>query len=255
MRKYTGMGYMRILSKRARLKRTGRLKAYHRLGRVAVRYRKRMIAGSRSKASRERVRNPAHASAKMSVGSCKMDANSRHTYSKIKKTAAGQKTVRLFKKFWKIKCPPSVKLLPGSGPVVPLMGMGTTDAVYLSSGDKGQRGKTRRVVKGSWTVASDSTGKHVLLLTKRPIQGPLKPVGYAPETHYIPPADVESAGTHKKGFHWRHIHGIDDEKKGIPKDKLHWPRVFADRGGKVDEHSNFVYGSTPTAKISDWMYG
>ena len=69
----------------------------------------------------------------------------------------------------------------------------------------------------------------------------------------MPPKDIEAAGTHKAGFHWKHIHGAKDGKN-IPLGELKWPKVYADRNGKVDSQSNFVYGSTKHGKITDWMY-
>ena len=188
---------------------------------------------------------------------CVMSPESRALFKKMTRTTAGRAVARRFKAFWKIPCPPSIKLMPG-GPkskTIPLVGMGYTLVVHLADKDKGKRGGKKRVLKGRWTVATEQTGRHVLLLSNRPIAGKFAPVGFAPETHYIPPPDVERAGTHKKGLEWRHRHGRDDEHKGIPRSKLHYPQVFADRNGKVDAHSNFIYGSTGTAKITDWMYG
>lgn len=238
---YTGRGYMALLNKRRRLKNSRRhRKAYLALGKRASAYRRRMI-------------NP-HPVQKRVPKSCSMDGNSRKVYRDVIKTKAGQETAKRFKQFWKIPCPPSVKGIPG-GPktTIPLMGMGTTDKVVLSSGNKGEHGKRERTIKGNWNVASDKTGKHVLMLGKRPMSGGLKFVGYAPVTFYIPPADVERAGTHKKGFVWKHKHGEADGTK-IPRNELEWPKVYADRDGKVDSSSNFVYGKTKHGKITTWMY-
>lgn len=243
-RRYNGKGYMALLRRRARSSGSARKK----LGKIAARYRARMI-------------NPKHPPTRMVNKPCVMDPESKALFSKITKTASGKKVARLFGKFWKIKCPPSVRIvssLPGSAKQpISLMGMGETTAVYLSSGNKGERGKRTRTVKGRWHVASDKTGKHVILLSERnkKISGPLKSVGFAPETHYVPPPDIEKIAPEieKAGAHWRHKHGERDGA-AIPLAELKWPVVYADRNGKVDENSNFLYGSTKHGKVSTWMF-
>lgn len=257
-RRYSGGGYMALLRRRARL---GRGKAYERLGRIAATYRRRMIAVV-GRINRRSVRgNPSgHTKGRMSKSKCAMDLSSKRLFAQVTSTSAGKQVASLFTKFWKVKCPPSVKVvseLPGKGTGKPvsLMGMGETQRVFLSSGDKGQHGKKTRTVLGRWYVASDPSGKHVILLSVRnkKISGPLKAVGYAPRTDYVPPPDVEKAGTHKKGYYWKHLHGERDGKD-IPLRELHWPVVYADRGGKVDKDSNFLYGSTKHGKIGTWMF-
>ncbi len=237
--------YAALLRKLSQLRKQRNFSAWRKLGKRAVKMRKRMIG-----------RNSKHAPVKMAKKQCLMDSKSKALFNKVIKTKAGKKVAKRFKQFWKIPCPPSVQLIKG-GPkaTIPLVGMGYTNEVHLSTGDKGECGNKKKVLRGQWTVATEKDGKQVLLLSKRPMSGKLKQVGFAPETHYIPPADVEAAGTHKANTHWRHIHGIDDNKEGIPKSKLKWPPVFADRDGKVDKDSNFVYGKTPTAKITEWMFG
>jgi len=241
-RKVTARGYNALIRRLVRLKRSGKYKQWNRTSKQASAYRKRLIAA-----------NPGSSHKACSM----MDAASRRMYQNAQKTQAGRKVAKLFKEFWKVPCPPSIKLLPGGpkGKTIPLVGMGYTLVVHLSSKDKGERGGTKRVLKGRWHVATEGTGRQVLLLSTRPISGKWGFVGFAPETHYIPPPDVEAAGTHKAGLEWRHRHGKDDKKQGIPPAKLHWPKVYADRGGKTDANSNFLYGTTPTARISDWMYG
>ncbi len=230
------------MKRRQRLKRSGKFRQWSALGKRASAYRKRMI-------------NP-HPVQKKMPKACSMDEKSKALYAKVLKTSDGKAVAKRFKQFWKLPCPPSVKLI-GGGPAkttIPLVGMGHTNAVHISSGQKGEKGKKTRIVKGHWQVATERTGKHVLLLSKRPMAGGLKLVGYAPQTTYIPPPDVEKAGTHKAGFIWKHIHGQSDGNGKIPKAQLIWPKVYADRDGKVDSSSNFVYGSTPRGKITTWMY-
>lgn len=246
--------YMAVLRKMAQQKRKGRFKAWFELGKRAIRMRRSMIAA-----------NP-HTPAQMPKYEpnlkAKMPPEFRAAYSAAVKTSEGRKVAKLFKEFWKIPYPPEIKFIPGGpkGKTVFLMGMGTAPEVHLSASNKGEKrsnpGKARTVVKGKWIIASDSSGRHVLILNQnRPIQKPFKFVGYAPETNYIPTPDIEAAGTHKKGKWWRHIHGENDSTKQFAEHKLKWPAVFADRNGKVDRNSNFMYGRTPSAKIRDWMYG
>lgn len=228
--RYSAKGYMALLRRLVKSKK----KAHSRLRRKASAYRRRMIA------------NPP----------CELKGDAKKVYQRLLKTNTGKQVARRFQKFWKIKCPPSIQMIKGGGSkITPLVGMGYTHEVHISDGDKGQRGRKNKVVRGRWTVCTEKSGKQVLLLTNRPLQPPLKEVGYAPETHYVPTPDVEKAGTHKAGSHWRHKHGEDDEHKGIPRKLLHFPKVYADRNGKVDGKSNFVYGKTPKGKITDWMYG
>lgn len=234
---------MKILKLRRRLKKTKQFTKWARLGKKATAYRKRMIA-----------RNRGHPRQTRRVKSVKMSPESKKLYESAIKTSDGKKVAKRFKQFWKLPGPPSVLAISG-GPkgLVPLIGMGHTNQVHLSTGNKGERGKSTKVLKGKWNVATEKSGKHVLLLGSRPMSGGLKFVGYAPITYYIPPKDIEAAGTHKAGFVWKHVHGQADGKK-IPAHELTWPKVFADRNGKVDKSSNFVYGSTKHGKITTWMY-
>ncbi len=245
--------YMALLHQRQRLKRSGKRRAWRKLGLKASAHRQRMIAANRGRKSKRRRYNAGHTSGKMQP--CKMSPESSKLYHQIVKTKSGQKVSALFKRFWKLSCPPSIKLVQGDGKkeVTPLMVMGHTTSVFLATGNKGERGKKQREIKGKWIGATERDGKHVILLTNRPFQGKLKFVGYAPRTDYVPPPDVEKAGSHKSGFHWKHIHGAADGKN-IPLGELKWPPVYADRDGQVDGNSNFVYGTTKHGKITDWMY-
>ncbi len=243
MPSYTGKGYMKILKQRRRLKKSGQHAKWRRLGKKASAYRKRMIA-----------RNRGHTRQTKKIKSVRMSPESKRIYQKVLKTSDGKQVAKRFKQFWKLPGPPSVKVIPG-GPkgLVPIVGMGHTDQVHLSTGNKGEKGKKTKVLKGRWNVATEKSGKHVLLLSSRPMSGGLRFVGYAPITYYVPPKDVEAAGTHKANFVWKHVHGQADGKN-IPKHELTWPKVYADRNGKVDSSSNFVYGSTKHGKITTWMY-
>ncbi len=240
--RYSGKGYMRLLKLRRRAKKKS--SRWAKLGRKASAYRKRMIASNRG-----------HPRQTRKVKSVSMSPESRRLYQQATRTKEGKAVAKRFKQFWALPGPPSVKKIPG-GPkkLIPLVGMGHNDQVHISTGNKGEKGKKTRVIRGQWYAATDATGKHVILLSKnRPMSGGLKFVGYAPITYYVPPKDVEAAGTHKAGFVWKHEHGQADGK-AIPKNELTWPKVFADRDGKLDSSSNFVYGSTKHGKITTWMY-
>lgn len=244
--KVSATGYTRIIRHLAKLRRSGKYRKWRTKAQLAAAYRKRLIAA-----------NARHAPQPMGgQQACQMqDAKTRKLYAQMQQTADGRKVARRFAKFWKVPCPPSIRTIRG-GPkgTIPLVGMGTTKKAVFSSKDYGQRGAKRIELKGNWTVATEATGRHVLLLSSRPLSGKLVPVGYAAETWYIPPPDVEQAGTHKAGLIWRHQHA-NPKEEGMSGKKLHYPRVYADRGGKVDSQSNFVYGKTPTARIEEWMYG
>ena len=246
---FSATGYNSMVKRLVKLKRQGKYKQWRTALKRASAYRKRMIAANRSS-------HPAPPKGK-SPACAMMSPESKRIYLQQIRTKYGKRVANRFKEFWKIPCPPSIKLLPGGpkGRTIPLVGMGYTLVVHLADKDKGGRGGKKKVLKGRWNVATEQSGRHVLLLCDRPIKGKFMPVGFAPETHYIPPPDVEKAGTHKAGLEWRHRHGVDDEHKNIPPGKLHWPRVYADRGGKVDAKSNFAYDKTATSKITDWMYG
>lgn len=232
MARYSGAAYMRLIRKRIK-SRVGSA-AYRKLGKRASQYRKKLIAA-----------NPG----------TKFDKSGKILKS-VLKTKKGLATANRFKKFWVVDHIPSVRIIPGpEKKIIPLMGMGFSKTAHVSTTDKGQRGGSKKVLKGHWTVACNSTGKQVVLMTDRPIDGKWKEIGYCPETNYTPPPDIEAAGTHKKNFQWRHIHGVDDEKKGVPQDKLHWPKMYADRDGKVDAKSNFLCVLKGPAKITTWMFG
>ncbi len=237
MRRKTAKKYMALLHKRRRSKK--RSKAWISLGRKAASLRRRMI-------------NP-HPVQKRMPSRCLVSSNTRKLLSRVTATPTGKKVAARFKQFWKIPCPPSVKTLKGGKGTVPLVGMGTTDQVHIATKQKGSHGNKTRVIKGKWTVACDASGKHVLLLGSRPMAGQMKSVGFAPVTFYVPHKDIEQAGTHKSGYIWKHKHGERDGRD-IPQNELVWPEVFADRNGKVDSSSNFVYGSTKHGKITSWMY-
>lgn len=253
--RYSGKQYMALLRQRQRLKRSGKKRAWHKLGLKASAYRKRMIARNGRKSQRKRC-NAGHTTGKMQP--CQMSPESQRWHKRLMKTEAGRAVNGLFKKFFKLSCPPTIRIVPGDGKkeITPLMVMGGTKEAFIATGNKGERGKNTKTIKGNWIGATERSGKHVILLAnngKRAFEGGLKFVGYAPRTDYVLTRDVEAAGSHKSGFHWKHIHGAKDGRN-IPLKELEWPKVYADRDGKVDGNSNFVYGTTKHGRITDWMY-
>jgi hypothetical protein len=247
---------MALLRLRQRLKRRGKTKAWRKLGYKASAYRKRMIESNRGRKSQRKRYNKASHVADTRVRQVRMSPETARLYARVMRLKGGQKAGKLFTKFWKLSHPPSIDIVPGDGKkkIIPLMVIGPTKKVFLSNGNKGEQGKKMREISGNWIGATESSGRHVVLLTNRPFQGKLKFVGhYAPRTDYVPPPDIEKAGSPKSGFHWKHIHGAKDGKN-IPLGELEWPKVYADRNGKVDGNSNFVYGTTKHGKITDWMY-
>jgi hypothetical protein len=171
---------------------------------------------------------------------------------------AARKGLKLFRRFWGLKAPERIVLMDDgkkSG-LKFLVGLGVSNQLHLSQQDRkpGQKqAKGKRVVHGRWTVATDAAGRRILFLSGRAVKPPFRFVGYAPETHYIPTGDLERAGTHKRGRHWRHLHGQRDPGatwlQKLPESKLRWPKVYADRSG------NYMYGTTPSSAVKDWMYG
>lgn len=193
----------------------------------------------------------------------KRTAKFRRLLSQAKRSQSGASALKRFKKFWGLHAPERLVLVQG-GPqkgVEWLTGLGVTRGLLLSRSDKGtgRHGKPQ-VLRGHWIVAVNPSGKQMVFLSGKPVSGPWRPVGYAPETRYIPTGDLESAGTHKKGRHWVHLHGKRDEGAPariarLPDSAFRWPRVYADRNGKISPESNFRYGETPSAIVEDWLYG
>lgn len=159
------------------------------------------------------------------------------------KTRVGQKLLRRTKKFWKIPHPASVGWMDDTGlkqfKLGGLMSLGKVSQVVLKP--KGSSRTTR--LRGSWEPFSDAAGKRILVLGSRKVQLPWRLVGTATETWYTPTPALEKLGTHKANTMWRHQHTEDG---GTP------PAIYADRGGKVDLNSNFVYGRG-TYSVTDWI--
>ncbi len=232
---------LRLIARHSRKRDYGK---WARVSGRAMKLRERMIALNRS-----------HAPAAMSSRPmARMSPASARLYRQAHQSKEGKAVAGRFKRFWKIPGPPKIDLKdgPGGSKKIWLVGMGTTPVVFLSTGQKGQRGK-KISIRGQWLVNTDGSGRHVVLLSSRKMSGPLKHVGFAPQTHYVPPKDVEEAGTHKRNTYWIHRHGVNDQERNVK--RLVWPAVFADRNGTVDKDSNFVYAKNHLMRVDDWMYG
>ena len=230
----TARGYNAMLKKLAKYRRKGS-KTWAKLRRKASAYRARMVAFNRH-----------HARTQMSRFSKKqMDRLSpsvKNFLKQIAPTREGQQTQRRFRRFWKIPVPPRITYMPnGIDDMTLLVGMGFTPEVHLA--DSRKKNANRRVIKGRWTVATDSSGRYILLLSGRKPKPPFVEVGYAPETNYIATKDLEQAGTFKRWSHWKHKHTDAGGK---------YPVVLADGGGKVNAKTNFFYGRG-TYSVTDWI--
>lgn len=160
---------------------------------------------------------------------------------KATRSASGKMAERRFRKFWKIPHSTRISWFDDKAlkrlKLGALVGMGKSDRVVL----KTARGK--QTLRGSWRPFSDAKGKRILLLSKRKIQLPFKMVGRAAETWYYATKEINKAGSHKANTMWRHLH---TDAGGKP------PLIYADRNGKVDRNSNFVYGRG-TYSVTDWI--
>lgn len=162
-----------------------------------------------------------------------------------RKSKEGRAALRRHKNFYRVPYPPEVKLLKGygrKGKTKWMVGLGRSPFMHLSSGAKKRTGK-RWKVNGKFRVVTDAKGRRLYVISGRPPKGKFKFVGYAPETWYIPPKKVELAGSPKRGKWWRHLHHDAGGK---------WPKVLADRNGKMDSKSNFFYAPS-TYRVTDWI--
>lgn len=122
-----------------------------------------------------------------------------------------------------------------------LVGMGRSPYAFLADGSEGKNRGVKKL-NGNFLPAATPDGKKIIILSGRNLEeksGRKKFAGYAPETHYIPTSEMERAGTHKRGKHWVHLHGKEENGK--------WPKVFVDAAG------NLHYGKS-TYRMDDWLY-
>lgn len=122
-----------------------------------------------------------------------------------------------------------------------LVGMGRSPYAFLADGSEGKNRGVKKL-NGNFLPAATPDGKQIIILSGRNLEeksGRKKFAGYAPETHYIPTSEMERAGTHKRGKHWVHLHGKEENGR--------WPKVFIDAAG------NLHYGKS-TYRMDDWLY-
>lgn len=164
-------------------------------------------------------------------------------------SATGKSLLRRTRRFWNVPFPPAVSFLTGSKEhalrsmgIRGLMSMGRSDRVVIRASKTKKRSATK-TLRGKWKPYADVGGKRIILLSGKKIQLPFVKVGVAPETWYFPTKAMEALGTDKARTMWRHLHTDDGGKP---------PDLYADRGGKIDRNSNFVYGRG-TYSVTDWI--
>lgn len=167
----------------------------------------------------------------------------REELEKVSSIKEGKAALRKYRKFWGIPLPPEISEIEVPGKVGKvLVGLGTTPYAFVADGPKGKSTKVRKI-KGPFMAVCDSKGKRLMLIRKsnqhKSWSGPRKltPIGWAPETHYVPSKDVEAAGSFKRGKYWVHKHDDDGGR---------WPKVSQDQAG------NIIYAGS-TLKIGKWM--
>lgn len=167
-----------------------------------------------------------------------MPPEMKKLYTKVKSTAEGRKALKRFKKFWGIM-PTEIRIVDVPGPrnktqvVVGMGKAGHGGKILLKNG------KTSKAKGAKW-VATDADGKQIFLLTGKNSnagQRELEELGVVEETHYVPTAKQENAGTFKKDAYWVHRHDDEGGK---------FPRVYRDQAG------NYIY-DRGTYRVTDWI--
>lgn len=159
--------------------------------------------------------------------------------SRVAGNKVGKRALRRYKSFTGIPLPTQIhRWDDGRKRTRFLVGMGHSPWAFVANGPKGKATKVKKY-RGHFTPAFSADGKQIVILSGR-LKGfgkGLKFVGWVPETHYRMTADMEQAGSHKKGVHWIHKH---DDEGG------RWPRVYRDKAG------NFFYGRS-TYRVGAWI--
>ena len=162
----------------------------------------------------------------------------RALYEKVKATPEGRKALARYKRFWGIM-PTEIRTieLPGpKGRTKFLVGMGRAGQGGKIQTEDGRKTKA----KGAKYVACDANGKRIFLLSGKNSSASvsrLRRVGRAEETHYVPTASQERAGTFKRNKYWVHRHDDEGGK---------YPVVYRDQAG------NYIYGPG-TYSVTDWI--
>lgn len=164
--------------------------------------------------------------------------------SALKRRKDGRQALRKYTQFTGLPYPTEIKVVQMPGPKKRsrvLVGMGRSPYAFIADGPQGKSSGTKQL-KGRFTPTATPDGKQIILLAGRNSTdgtGKKRFAGFAPETHYIPTSEMERAGTHKRGKHWVHLHGKEENGR--------WPKVFIDSAG------NMHYGKS-TYRMSDWLY-
>ncbi len=146
--------------------------------------------------------------------------------AKSKKRRSQSKTAaRRYRQFWGVPHEKVTKTGPGRKVFVSL---GRAPAITLASGPKARPGKTKRVRLSRAILLTNISGNRFWIWRKKSEIGrPVKFLGYAKQTDYMPSASLEKRGTPKAGAWWQHQNG---ETGG------NWPRVYEDK------NHNLIYG-------------
>lgn len=168
-----------------------------------------------------------------------MPAKFREALEQVERSAEGRKALARFRKFTGLPFPTDIR-------IIDMPGVGSRTKYLVGMGRAGKGGKIRTedgkttTAKGAKWVATDASGKRIYLLTGRNSKKTskrLRKVGQVEETHYVPTAKQEKAGTFKKGKYWVHRHDDDGGR---------FPDVF------VDDAGNYIYGRG-TYSVTDWI--
>ena len=156
---------------------------------------------------------------------------------RVKATRKGKTALARFRRFWGLKKPSSLKILPQlSGMPKVLVGLGRSPAVSIADGPKGRSRRTVRKPHNG-TLVTNASGSRMWILMPRARRQKRRFLGYAPKVEYVPHADIEKDGSHKRNKHWVHELG---EKGGT------WPKLFQDANG------NYEFGPA-SYRITDWI--
>lgn len=198
--------------------------------------RKRMIAYNRA-------HHPEDNYPKREYNEAELETAAPEDYKKLlelaKHSDEGREALARYRKFWGLPLPTEIKVVSIPGPedeVKFLVGMGRAGKggkIILPGGKKTS-------AKGARIAAASADGKQIVLLSgkeSRDEKRNLNFLGHVEETHYVPTADMEDAGTHKAGKYWVHRHDDEGGK---------FPPVYQDQAG------NYWYGPG-TYSVTDWI--
>ena len=172
-----------------------------------------------------------------------MPADYRAMLKEVLKLRGGKAALARYRKFTGLPFPTEILVKEIPGPrdkKIPLVGMGKSPGPQLE-GKARVRGVTSSL---PYHVATDASGKQLLLLPSGDVKGAVGKVRHAgtvAETHYVLTRPEEHAGTFKRGKYWVHVAG----ESGGTKPEGYW--VEGTGGGRM-----FVYGPS-TLRTGKWM--